>query len=114
MQLDKRALILLHAAVDRLGSVAAVARELGYARSSVSMAADGRYPGNARHLQAAIIERYADGLFCPHLRVEIAPAACRDHRERPLPTSPRAAVKHWQACRACPLNPATKPSEDTP
>lgn len=107
-QLDERALNLLRQARERLGSIKAVAEALGYKRPSVSMALAGKYQGDTKHLRARIFEVFADRVLCPHLSRDIPPADCRTFRERPIPTSPLAAVKHWQACRICPLNPAAR------
>lgn len=104
-QLDPRALALLHEAIARHGSQGAVAALLGYARTAVNQALHGRYPADARKLSARIVEVFADHVACPHLQREIPSASCREQRERPLSTANREAIKHWQACRSCPLNP---------
>ncbi len=111
LQLDAEALELLGARVAQLkNSRAAVARELGVARTSVSQALDGKYPGDTRKLRAKIIERYANQIKCPHLGVELAPSICKLSRERSLSAASgsRADVKHWQACQMCIHNPAYK------
>ena len=108
-QLDAEAIDLLQARVaHHKGSRAAVARELGVARSSVSQALDGKYPGDTRKLRAKIIEIFANQVMCPHLETEIAPSVCKAARERPLRSASgsRADVKHWQACQGCQNNPA--------
>ena len=104
----------LAARLATVGSLAAVGRELNYTRQALSMALAGKYPADTRLLRAKIVERYAGGVVCPHLDIEISPALCRDQRERPLPTAPREAVRWWQACRACPNNPDVKPREVLP
>ncbi|CAA0087007.1 Uncharacterised protein [Starkeya nomas] len=104
-QLDERSLALLREAVLRLGSRGAVAEKLGYARTAVSQALNGCYPADTGKLAARIVEIFADHVACPHLLREIRAGDCREHRERPLSTANREAIKHWQACRACPLNP---------
>ncbi|HEY9212090.1 MAG TPA: LysR family transcriptional regulator [Ancylobacter sp.] len=103
-QLDERCLALLREAVTRLGSITAVAARLEYARSSVSMALKGCYPGDAQHLASRIMDIFADHVACPHVGHEIPTSACRAHRDRPLSTANRELVKQWQACRACPIN----------
>ncbi len=108
-QLDDLALGLLK---DRLGELdgnkAELARELGIGRSSVSLALAGRYPADTGKLRALIIEKLADQVVCPHLGVDLAPAACKALRERPLSaaSASRADAKHWQACQRCHQNPA--------
>jgi len=114
-QLDQDALQLVEARVRTLGSRAAVAAELGYARSTLSLAMDGKYPGETKHLRAAIIAAYASRVLCPHLGTDIAPARCLENRTRTLQQSlgSREAVKQWQACQTCTQNPnATRQPED--
>lgn len=104
-QLDERGQMLLREALKKHGSRAAVAEQLGVARTAVSQALNGRYPADARKLAAKIVERFADHVACPHLAREIRSAECVELRERPFVPTGREAVKQWQACRACPLNP---------
>lgn len=109
-QLDPDALALINARVAVLGSRAKVAAELGYARSALSQAMDGKYPGDTRHLRAAVISAYASRVSCPHLGTDLSPEQCRDNRERTMQEAlgSRDTVKLWQACRSCPQNPAAK------
>lgn len=112
-QLDDEAMALLTARLDHHGgNRAALARELGVARTSVSQALDGRYPGDTRKLRARIMELLADQQACPHLGRPIPPGLCRSYRERTMAqaATSRADVKHWQACRSCQSNPA-RPTE---
>ncbi|MCJ8142934.1 helix-turn-helix transcriptional regulator [Ancylobacter sp. A5.8] len=104
-QLDDRCLALLREALERYGTRDAVAEQLGVSRTAVSQALNGRYPADVRRLAAKIVERFADHIACPHLAREIRSAECVELRERPLTPTSREAVKQWQACRACPLNP---------
>lgn len=110
-QLDAFALGLLRAELARPGaSCQSVARRLGVSRSAVSQARDLRYPGDARRLRARIVETFAGQIDCPHLGRQLAPAECRQLRERPLSEccASRAEVQLWQACQACPFNPDRK------
>lgn len=104
-QLDEHSLTLLAARVGELGTIKAVADELGYARTAVSQALNGKYPAHADKLRVKILERYAEAVCCPFLQRDLTPTECRTFRNRDLPISPLSAVKHWQACRFCPLNP---------
>lgn len=108
-QLEARTHALLAARVATVGTKAGVAGELGVTRTAVSQALAGKYPADTRRLAVKILERYADGIACPHLKRDLPPTECRSLRERPLPTSPLAAVKHWQACRHCRNNPRNTP-----
>lgn len=103
-QLEGEPLALLQAACERLGSITAAARALGYGRPSISMALAGRYPADTGRLAAEIIERFAAGISCPHLGRDITHAECCVFRDAPLSTVNRDSVLHWQACRTCPHN----------
>jgi DNA-binding transcriptional regulator YdaS (Cro superfamily) len=113
-QLDDDALSLLRRHLEIVGgNKAELARKLGIARSSLSQALDRKYPGDTRKLRALIMETLAEQVMCPHLRVELAPAACKALRERPITavSASRADVKHWQACQGCIENPARRTKE---
>lgn len=103
-QLEGRALALLRAEVAR-SNIKMAAIRLGFSRPAISMALAGKYPAGVGRLRAKIFETFADRVDCPHLGHDIAPSECRDHRDAPMPTAPRRAVAHWQACRNCLFNP---------
>ena len=84
-------------------SKAAVARELGYARTSVSLVVSGRYGGSPARIAARVMEVFGKPRFCPHLKSEISPVACSDRRSGPMPTSSASDLKHWTACKSCPV-----------
>lgn len=86
-------------------SITAVARKIGYARSSVSNLFYGRYPGSPHKIGAKIVEVFAAEIRCPHLNCDIVPAACREAREAPMPTNNARQLRHWTACQSCPNNP---------
>ena len=108
-QLDQVALGLLSRRVEELGgSKAAVAAELGVARTAVSQALSLTYPGDTRKIRAKIVARYADQVICPALDQPIPPSDCAHYRERPLSacSAHPASVRHWQTCQGCAQNPA--------
>ena len=109
-QLDREALDLLNARVELLGERSKVAAELGYCRSAISQAMDGKYPGGTARLRAKIIETYASRIDCPHLGTDLAPETCREYRERTMQAAlgSRDTAKLWQACQICRNNPAAK------
>lgn len=107
-QLDEAALGVLREAIKATGSIAAVARRLGYSRPALSSLLSGSYPADTRQLRALIMETFGGRLRCPHLAEEIAAADCAWHRSRPIPTSRRSEVEHWLACKTCSLNPDRK------
>lgn len=92
-------------------SVTAVAKKIGYARTSVSLLHHGRYLGDNKHITAAIIEAFAKEITCPHLKREIAPAECREMRDAPMPQSDPKKFRHWTVCRSCPNNPGKAPAK---
>jgi DNA-binding transcriptional regulator YdaS (Cro superfamily) len=110
-QLDADLLTVLNARLAALGgNRAALAREIGVSRSAISQALDGRYPGDTRRLAARITAQLVEAVTCPALHRDIPPADCEAYRSRPLSacTASREAVKHWQACQACPQNPGRR------
>ena len=86
-------------------SVAAVARRIGYARSSVSNLLNDNYPSSPRKIGARIMEVFSADISCPFLKRDIAAAECREAREAPMPTNNARRLRHWTACRRCPNNP---------
>lgn len=101
---------LLRAEVATGKTIADVARECGMARSSVSMLISGTYPARSfdvvtRKHAAKVLALYRDQILCPHLRMGLTDDACRDHASAPMSTSNPDKLRHWLACRDCPLNP---------
>ena len=86
-------------------SVAAVARRIGYARSSVSNLLNDNYPSSPRKIGAKILEVFSANISCPFLKRDIAAAECREAREAPMPTNNARRLRHWTACRRYPNNP---------
>lgn len=92
---------LISLGVEKYGSLAAFAREIGFSRPALSRRRSGTYADDNSRIDAAI--RAATGrLICPHLEREITPAACEAHRTKPMPRSNPDALRHWSACRTCP------------
>lgn len=98
--------LTLLAEAAQASSKAAVARELGVSRPSVSLLLSGRYPGNTNRMAARVLDRYAR-VDCPHTGKSVTPEHCR-RLCGPVPTSSPAALRQWRACQACPHNPNTK------
>lgn len=95
-------LAMLGARVETLGSIQAVATELGYSRSSISLALAGKYPAKVTKLQAAVVTAYTR-CHCPYLAREITAVECRGHRTRPTPQSNPEELRFWSACQGCPV-----------
>lgn len=91
-------------------SISQIAREVDMARPSVSMLLSGTYPAQSLDLAtrkhgARIVQLYRDQIACPHLRRGITAEECRRHAGAPMSTSNPERLRHWEACRRCPLNP---------
>ncbi|GAB6035798.1 hypothetical protein JCM15519_03570 [Fundidesulfovibrio butyratiphilus] len=88
-------------------SIAAVARRLGYARTSVSLALSGKYPGTTDKLAATVLAVLGT-VDCPHLGFPVSPARCAANSGK-MPTSSPGDLRLWRACQACPHNPQQTP-----
>lgn len=91
-------------------SIAEVARRLGYSRPAISLVVHGRYPATRERIAARVREVFGADAECPHLRAPISPEDCAAVRTAPMPTNDPKRLRHWTACRACPLNPDQKRS----
>jgi hypothetical protein len=92
---------LLRARTEQLGSRAAAAREIGYSRSAVSLALDGKYPArDVTRLSATVTALYTR-CDCPSLATEITAGQCRGHRMRPMPQSNPDELRFWASCQGC-------------
>lgn len=103
---------LLKAERDKGKSVVQLARECGIARSSLSMLLSGSYPAQSLDLVTRkhgvrIVRLYRDQVLCPHLRrgIGVGVGDCRSFAAAPMSTSNPEKLRHWAACRRCPLNP---------
>lgn len=92
---------LVEQRVEQLGSIQAVADEIGYARASLSLAIRGKYVGSTERLEGIVI-KVLGSLICPHLERELSPDECISFKEREAPTQNPAAMRHWRACQQCP------------
>ena len=86
-----------------------IANQLGISRTAVSLLIDGKYTAKTDKVSKKIANKvmalYADKVWCPHLRNELSPKACRHHATAPMSNSDPAKLKHWAACRTCSHNP---------
>jgi hypothetical protein len=101
---------MLRARTKQLGSIVAVAEELGYSRSAISLALAGQYPARVTKLKAAVVAAYTR-CDCPFLVRLITSAECRQFRTRPLPQSQPDQLKHWCSCQQCPVGHALAQAE---
>lgn len=91
-------------------SVSQIARETGMKRPSLSMLLNGTYPAQSLDLVtrkhgARVVQLYRDQVLCPHLRRGIGAEECRSFAAAPMSTSNPEKLRHWEACRRCPLKP---------
>ena len=110
---DPEWLALLRAEQARGKTISQIARETGMARPSVSMLLSGTYPAQSLDLVgrkhgARIVRLYRDEVLCPHLRRGIGVEDCRAFAQAPMSTSNPEKLRHWRACRRCPLNPVSE------
>lgn len=101
---------LLRAEQSKGKSIAQIARECGMKRPSVSMILAGTYPARSLDLVtckhgARIVQIYRDATLCPHLHRAIPADECRAHAAAPMTASIPEKLRHWRACRRCPVNP---------
>jgi len=101
---------LLRSRVDQLGSIVAVARELGYSRTSISTVLSGNYPAKTTALQNKVVATYTR-CDCPYLGRELTAIECRRFRTRPLPQSRPDELRHWSSCQRCPIGQALTAAE---
>ncbi len=105
---------LLREQQEKGKSVSQIAREIGMARPSVSMLLNGTYPAQSLDLVtrkhgARVVQLYRGQVLCPHLRRGIGAEECRSFAAAPMSTSNPEKLRHWEACRRCPLNPKGEP-----
>lgn len=101
---------LLKAEQAKGKTVVALARECGIARSSLQMLLTGKYPAQSLDLvtqkhAGRVLRLYRAQVLCPHLRRGLGAEECREFASAPMSTSNPEKLKHWAACRRCPLNP---------
>lgn len=108
-QLNAATLKMLSIEVKKT-SISAVAKRIGYNRTSLSLAFHGKYPGRVYRLEAAILKHLTGNINCPYLGDEITIEKCDENSSRSMPTSSPFAFKHWQACQGCLLNKANSKS----
>ncbi|AZN69282.1 LysR family transcriptional regulator [Acinetobacter haemolyticus] len=91
---------LVYSRIDELGSIQKVADELGYARTSVSLALRDKYVGSTEKLVKRVYEVLSQ-VQCPYLNQAITFAKCKGYEEREAPTQNPSEMRHWRACKSC-------------
>lgn len=90
---------LLDEAVAACG-VAATARRLGVARTSLSLVVHGHYPGSTARMEERILRVLASP--CPVYGGPWGQDICAKRHTAPMPTSNPYALRRWRECRNCP------------
>lgn len=91
---------LIDERVEQLGSIQAVADEIGYARVSLSLAMRGKYVGSTERLEKKVMQTLGR-FICPHLERELSLDECVFFRKREAPTQNPVEMRHWRACQHC-------------
>lgn len=81
-------------------TITAVAVQIGYSRTAVSLYLSGKYGADVDKLEAAIVSRY-DIYPCPHTGQQISGPECTRRATAPRPFGGRAKEAHWIACQSC-------------
>ncbi|MFZ6644450.1 hypothetical protein ACO0LO_01935 [Undibacterium sp. TJN25] len=99
---EPRWLELIRAAAAQTSN-AAVARLLGYSRTSVSLALKGAYPGGTAKLAAKALEVLEPPVIadCPYQAKQIPIEVCRELSSRRAPTHNPTLMGQWRACQQC-------------
>ena len=91
---------LVYARIEEVGSMTKVAKELGYARPSLSLALRNKYNGNTAFIEQKVLETF--GQFeCPFLKNTISRQQCLMYQNRDAPTQNPAEMRHWRFCQNC-------------
>jgi lambda repressor-like predicted transcriptional regulator len=93
---------LIQAKLDAGGSLTALAQELGYARTSLSLAFRGKYKGSTEKIEKRVIEVLST-VECPYLNESITLTQCATYKERDAPTQNPTQMRHWRKCQSCTL-----------
>jgi hypothetical protein len=93
---------LLRDAVDRLGSITAVADRIGYSRTALSLVLSGKYGDRDTTALARAVLTRLDVVQCPVFG-EIAGDDCRSHQAAPFSAANPQRIQLYRACRSgCP------------
>ena len=97
-------------------SIAAIAREVGMKRPSLSLLINGTYPASLEKVTAkyaaTVLMRYRAQVVYPHLGRGIGAAECARYASAPMTMSSPAKLRHWRACRRCEHNLQEKEMND--
>lgn len=82
----------------------AVAAELGYSKTALSLILNGKYKGKPDCLRDKVIFRFVR-VNCPHQKQVIPMYECVGLAHSPAPTHNPIKMQQWRACQSCPKRP---------
>lgn len=85
-------------------SYAKIARRIGYARPSLSLALSGNYTGDTKTIGEAYVADRKQ-VLCPYASITVSRSYCHQHALGQAPTHKPSALRHWRACQYCPHKP---------
>lgn len=88
-------------------SRSAVARELGYSPTAISLLMNQKYPGKTDKIAAKILAHYSF-VSCPHQMRDIKISECEGIAHGQAPTHNPIKMAQWRACLKCPKRPDKK------
>ncbi|RRD90112.1 XRE family transcriptional regulator [Conchiformibius steedae] len=94
---------ILKARVDE-SSRSAVARDLGYSTTAISLIMNGKYAGSTDKVSERVLEVYTR-IACPYTGAEMPLMACMETANGKAPTHNPMKMAHWRACQNCPKRP---------
>lgn len=78
----------------------AVAREIGYSVTAVSLVLNGKYSGRTDAIKAAVLRRWG-GVACPYAGKVIPLLECETLANGAAPTHNPIKMQQWRACQTC-------------
>ena len=92
-----------------------VAKRLQVSRTSVSLLLAGKYVGSTDRMKGRVEAVLGGGeVECPHLKAALSAHDCLGWQRRPQPTSAPEDLRHWLACRTCPIGKGVKKLRQLP
>lgn len=89
--------------VDKAGSIAPVAKKIGYSRSSLNLYLLGRYTAKTDEIEKKIIATYTNKILCPYTNKIMDKSECEEVETTSLNTSNPVLFKLQQFCKNCPV-----------
>lgn len=85
-------------------STRAVADELQYSTTSISLILNGKYQGKPDRVAQKVLQQYAK-VHCPFSGQTIALHQCQSTAHGKAPTHNPMKMQQWRACQSCPKRP---------